>query len=156
MIIINKPGHGSIMPPRKHPIRRSLRVKLLLILLLCRAIRPIAANHLLRLVTYPHALHHLHVLHPAQNLVLHREPHLDAERGALLDREGLVFEVFEDLGLCLRGRGGEVNDYVGAAFDFEAEGEDGAFAWVGGVEGLAGAQAEGFFPFAEGFVVFVW
>ena len=59
--------------------------------------------------------------------MLHLELRLHAELGALLDCEGLVLERLEGTGRL------EVDDYVGAAFDFEAEREDDAFARVAGV-----------------------
>jgi len=94
-------------------------------------------NHLLHLILQPHPAHNLHILHPAQNLVLHFEARLHAERRALLDREGVLVEPLERAGLA------EVDDDVRAALDFEAEREDDAFAGVVGVrEAFAGADAE--------------
>jgi hypothetical protein len=102
-------------------------------------------------MAHPQVLDDLEIFHSREDLVLDLELCLHAEAGALLDGEGLVLEGFSGAG------GFEVDDDVGAAFDFETEGEDDAFAGVVGVgEVLARAQAEGFFPFLEGFVVLVW
>ena len=83
--------------------------------------------------------------------MLHAEPRLHTERSTLLDREGVLVQVLEGAGF------GQVDDDVGPAIDFEAEGEDDDGAFVVRVRGqrVAGAEAEGFFPFAEGFVVLV-
>ena len=105
-------------------------------------------NHLLHLILDTHTTHDLDVLHPAKNLMLHLEARLHAEGGALLDGEGVLVEVLERAGF------GQVDDDVLAALDFEAEREDDDFARVAGVaEVVARAEAEGFLPFAEGFVV---
>lgn len=92
-------------------------------------------NHLLHLLLNPHPLHNLHILQTTEDLMLHLEAHFHAEHAALLDREGVVLEVFESAGLL------EVDDDVGAAFDFEAQGEDYYAALVGGV-GDGGAAAD--------------
>jgi hypothetical protein len=69
-------------------------------------------DHLLHLVLHPHPADHLHILHPAQDLVLHLEPRLHSERGALLDGERMLVQGFKS------ARFGQVDDDVGAAFDF--------------------------------------
>lgn len=82
--------------------------------------------------------------------MLDLELRLHAELRALLDSERLVLELLERAGRL------EVDDDVGAAFDFEAEREDDALARVVGVaEGLAAAEAERLFPLAEGLVILV-
>lgn len=82
--------------------------------------------------------------------MVHLEDNLDPERGTLLDRERLVLETLESAG------GGEVNKDVVAAFDFESERLDNAFAGVVGVaDGVAGVQTQRGFPAIEGFVVLV-
>lgn len=59
--------------------------------------------------------------------MVHLEDHLDPERSALLNSEWLIFEAVESPG------GGEVDEDVGAAFNFQGEGLDDAFAGVVGV-----------------------
>ena len=83
--------------------------------------------------------------------MLHAKPRLHPERRAFLDREGMFVQVLEG------ARFGQVDDDVGTAVDFEPQGQDdhGAFVVRVGGERVAGAEAEGFFPFAEGFVVLV-
>lgn len=82
--------------------------------------------------------------------MLDLELHLHTELGALLDGEGLALELLDGAGRL------EVDDYVGAAFDLEAERLDDAFARVGGVgERLASAEAERLFPLAERLVILV-
>lgn len=61
----------------------------------------------------PLLLHNLHILQPAQNLMLHDEGSLDTEYGAFLDVEGFVLQRFDGAGA------GEVDCDVWAAFDFE-------------------------------------
>lgn len=95
-------------------------------------------------------LNHLQVLQTAQHLMVHLEDNLDPERSALLDGERLILETLESAG------GGEVDEDIGAAFDFQGEGLDDAFAGVVGVaDGFAAVQAQGGFPAVEGFVVLV-
>jgi len=107
-------------------------------------------NHLLHLTLHAHATDDLHVLHPAQNLVLHLKAGLHAEARPLLDREGMLVQILESAGLA------EVDDDVRAAIHFKAQRQDDDFAWVVGVRGRCpGADAEGFFPFSEGFVVLI-
>ena len=80
--------------------------------------------------------------------MLHAKAGFHPERRALLNRKRMFVQVFQ------RARFGEVDDDVWAVGYFEAEGEDYYFAgvvWVADV--FARAEAEGFFPFAEGFVV---
>lgn len=69
--------------------------------------------------------------------MLHLELSLHAELGALLDCKGLVLEGLDGTGSL------EIDDYVRAAFDLEAEREDDAFARVVGVgDVFAGAETE--------------
>jgi hypothetical protein len=79
------------------------------------------------------------------------EAGLHAKGAALLDGEGFILQ---------RGQGailGQVDDDVVSALDFQAEGFDDDGAGVVGVaDGGAGAEAERFFPFAEGFIVGVY
>lgn len=63
-------------------------------------------NHLLHLTLHAHATDDLHVLHPAQNLVLHLKAGLHAEARPLLDREGMLVQILESAGLA------EVDDDV--------------------------------------------
>lgn len=108
-------------------------------------------NHLLHLILQRSPAHDLHILQSTQNLMMDLKSRLHPECGAFLDGEGVVLEIFERAGLF------EIDDDVWAAFDFEAERFDDDFAGVFGVaDGGACAQAEGLFPFAEGFVVLVW
>jgi hypothetical protein len=72
-------------------------------------------NHLLALLAQPHPFNSLHILHTAQNLMLHRKPHLDTKRSSLLDCKRLVLELLELTRL------GQVNDDIGAALNLEAE-----------------------------------
>lgn len=82
---------------------------------------------------------------------MHLEDDLDAERGSLLDGEGLVLERLQGTG------GGELNDHVGAALDLEGEGLDDTLAGVVGVsDGGSGVQTKGGLPAVEGLVVLVW
>jgi hypothetical protein len=73
-------------------------------------------NHLLHLILHAHPAHHLHILHPAQDLMLHLEAGFHAESGALLDGEGVLVEILKGARL------GEVDDDIGAAVDFQSEG----------------------------------
>jgi hypothetical protein len=83
--------------------------------------------------------------------VLDAEASLHAESGALLDSEGLFVERLEGTGL------GEVDNDIGTAFDFQAEGEQDHFAIVVGIrDSLAAAETERLFPLAEGLIVLVW
>lgn len=83
--------------------------------------------------------------------MLHLKPRLHAERRALLDRKWVLIQVIQ------RARLGELDNDVRAAFDFQTQREDDAFAWVFGVgDGGTGADAQGFFPFAKRFVVLVY
>ena len=69
---------------------------------------------------------------------------LHAERGALLDGEGLVVECFE------RTRRPQIDDDVVTAFDLEAEREDNAFARVVGIgDVLALAETERGLPLLQ-------
>ena len=78
------------------------------------------------------------------------EDDLDAERGALLDGEGFVFQALEGTG------GGELDDHVWPSLDLESQGLDDALPGVIGVSnGLAGVQTQGGFPAVQGFVVLV-
>jgi len=82
--------------------------------------------------------------------MVHLEDDLDPESSTLLDRKRLVLETLQSAG------GGEVNKDVGAAFDFESERLDDAFAGVVGIaNGVAGVQTQRGFPAVEGFVVLV-
>lgn len=56
--------------------------------------------------------------------MVHLENNLDSERSTLLDGERLILETLESAG------GGEVDEDVGTAFDFQGEGLDDAFAGV--------------------------
>lgn len=79
------------------------------------------------------------------------EGDLDAELGALLDREGLVLEFLEGAGR------GNIDHDIGAAFDFKGEGLDDTCSRIVGVsDGVASGQTEGGFPAVERFVVLVW
>jgi hypothetical protein len=110
----------------------------------------IRSHHLLHLMADTHALDHLDVFQPSENLVLDLEDGLHAELGALLDSEGLVLERVDCAG------GLEVNDNVRPSVHLEAEREDDAFAGVALVRDvLAGAESERLFPLAEGLVVLV-
>ena len=82
--------------------------------------------------------------------MLDAETSFHAEGGTLLDGEGLLVEGFQGPGLR------QVDHDVGAAFDFQAQGEQDHFAWVVGVrDGVAAAQTEGLFPLAERLVILV-
>ena len=82
--------------------------------------------------------------------MLDLEASLHAESGTFLDSEWLLAQSLERAFL------GEVNDNVGAAFHFQAEREQDHLSRVVGVrEGVARANAEGLFPFAQGLVVLV-
>lgn len=107
-------------------------------------------NHLLHLLLDAHPRHDLHILHAAEDVVLDAEASLHAESGALLNGKGLLVEGLEGTGL------GQIDDDVGAAFDFEAERDQDDFAVVVGVgDGLAATEAERLFPLAEGLIVLV-
>lgn len=94
--------------------------------------------------------HGLDVLQTAENLMLNLENDLDAESSTLLDREGLVLELFE------RTRGRQLNHDVVPAFHLQGEGLDDALPRVIRVaEGRAGVQSQGSFPAVQGFVVLV-
>lgn len=68
--------------------------------------------------------------------MLHLKAGFHAERGAFLDGEGVVFEVFGG------ARFAEVDDDVRTAFDFQSEGFDDDAAWVFGVaDGAAAADS---------------
>jgi len=83
--------------------------------------------------------------------MLHAKPRFHAKGRALFDRKGLLVQRLETL------RGREIDDDVGSVFDFQPEREDDDFARVvGGGDGSARTQAEGGFPFLEGFVFGVW
>lgn len=56
-------------------------------------------NHLLRFLRQAHALDHLDVLEPGDDVVLHPVLDFHAEGGALLDGEGVFLQAFE-LGGC--------------------------------------------------------
>lgn len=82
--------------------------------------------------------------------MLDLELRLHAERSALLDCKRLALE-----GLDGAGRP-QVDDNVGAAFDFQTKREDDALARVVGVgDVLALAETERGFPLLEGLVVLV-
>ena len=59
--------------------------------------------------------------------MLHSEFDLHPKRGTLLDCERLLLQRFQLSWLA------DVDDYIGATFDFETKGQDDAFAWVIGV-----------------------
>lgn len=81
---------------------------------------------------------------------MYGEDDLDAEGGALLDREGLILERIEG------SRGGHVDDHILASLDFQGQGLDDALSGIVGVaDGFAGVQAQGGFPAVEGFIVLV-
>lgn len=82
--------------------------------------------------------------------MLDLEASFHAEGGAFFDRERLLAQGFQRAFL------GQVDDYVRAAFHFQAEREQDHLSrviWVR--ESVARADAEGLFPFAEGFIVLV-
>ena len=80
--------------------------------------------------------------------MLDLEPRLHPECSALLDREGVLVQVFQCAGLS------EVDDDVAPALDFETEREDDDLPRVARVgDAFASAEAERLLPFAEGFVV---
>lgn len=94
-------------------------------------------HHFLHLAAQRSLADLLQVLQARKNLMLHLELCLHAELCAFLNPERLVLELLE------RAGGLEVDDYVGTAFDLEAEREDDAFAGIVGVaQSLAAAQAE--------------
>ena len=108
-------------------------------------------NHLLHLSLGAHPGDDLDVFHATEDFVLDAEASFHAESGTLLDGEGLLVEGVQ--GALL----GQVDHDVGAAFDFQTQGEQDHFAWVVGVrDGVAAAQAEGLFPLAERLVIFVY
>lgn len=81
---------------------------------------------------------------------MYGEDNLDAEGGALLDRERLILEGVDGSG------SGHVDDHVGASLNLQGQGLDDALSGVVGVTGgFAGVQAEGGLPAVEGFVVLV-
>ena len=84
--------------------------------------------------------------------MLNDEVGLHAKLCAFLDGEGLTFQFLETAG------GGQVENDVWTAGNFEAEGLDDAAAFVGGVDGDGGGvgEAEGGLPAFEGFVILVW
>jgi hypothetical protein len=84
-------------------------------------------NHLLHLGLGAHPGNDLDIFHAAQDLVLDTETGFHAESGALFDGEGLLVEGVQ--GALLR----QVDHDVGAAFDFQAQGEQDHFARVVGV-----------------------
>ncbi len=69
-------------------------------------------NHLLHLILHTHPADDLHILHPAQDLVLYLESCLHPEGSTFLDSEGMLVETLQRAGR------GEVDDDVGAALDF--------------------------------------
>lgn len=112
-----------------------------------------AYNHLLVL---SHAdalpLDDLQVLQPAKHIVLDPEDGLHAEFGSFFDGERLGLEFLNGTGRV------QVNDDVGASFDFESQGLNHAAALIGGVHGERGRvrDTEGGLPTVEGFIVLVW
>lgn len=99
-------------------------------------------KHLLVLAdTEALALDSLYVLQSTQDVVVDLEGHLDAEVGALLDLEGLIFQLFN----CAFG--GDIDYDVGPAFNLEGEGLDDACSGVVGVANrVTGVETEGGFP----------
>ena len=52
-------------------------------------------NHLLHLVLHAHPADHLHILHPAQDLVLDFEASFHAEGGTFFYREWVLVEIVQ-------------------------------------------------------------
>lgn len=160
IVIVNELGHGIVVAARNHARRRRLgfdcrqkrqqsvhvqlnwerwRAKptLLLVLALVRRVGRVRAYHLLHLVADAHALDHLHVLEPRQDLVLHLEARLHAKRRAFFDGKGLAFERVE------RAFAREVDDYVGPALDLGSVSAVFTVGWHGAVEGRVRRRASG-------------
>lgn len=110
-------------------------------------------NHLLVLRNLDSfSLDHLNVLQPAKYLMLDHKFRLHAETSPFLDSKRLVLESFDGT------RGSKVDDYVGAAFDFESEGLDDTFTLVVGIHcyGWARRETEGGLPAIERLIFLIY
>ena len=84
--------------------------------------------------------------------MLHSKIGLHTELSAFLDREWFLLELFNATG------GSQVDHEVRTSGNFEGEGCDYTFSFVGGVHGerfACSAKAEGGFPSVEGFIVLI-
>lgn len=82
--------------------------------------------------------------------MLHAEPRLHAESGALLDGERMVLEIFQCVGLL------KIQDDVGSAFNFETQRKNDHTTRIFGVrDGSAGANSKRLLPFSQRLVVLV-
>lgn len=103
-----------------------------------------AHNHLLVLChSNSLSLHHLEVLHPAEDFMLDLELGLHPELGAFFDGERFVLELFDSTG------SGQIDDEVVSTFDLQTEREDDDLARILGIgHTVTGADTQGFLPAA--------